>query len=86
VSREAEGDRADGSREAEIGVAEQAVEDVRNVADGTWFGEWDPRAAWWTPPADVAKRDGTPREALIGLFRGREIAGETVGRSWVAAL
>jgi hypothetical protein len=43
-------------------VAEQTVEDVRNVEDGTVR---DLGALHlWTPLVDTAKRDGTPRKEL----------------------
>jgi hypothetical protein len=41
-------------------VAEQAVEDVRNVEDGTERELGSPRT--WTPPVDVAKREANPKE------------------------
>jgi len=43
-------------------VAEQAVEDVRNVEDGTKRELGCPRA--WTPPVDVAKREANPKEGV----------------------
>jgi hypothetical protein len=44
-------------------VAEQAVEDVRNVEDGTKRELGGPRV--WTPPVDVAKREGNPMEGVF---------------------
>jgi hypothetical protein len=48
-------------------VAEQAVEDVRNVEDGTERELGCPRV--WTPPVDVAKRDGNPKEGAFTVLQ-----------------
>ena len=43
-------------------------------------------AEWWTPVADVAMRDGTPREALFAVRLGREVQPGTKGSTQVAGL
>jgi len=48
-------------KEAREAVAEEPVEVVRNGEDGTKRA-WDAREGW-TPPADVALREETPRKA-----------------------
>jgi len=49
-------------------VAEQTVEDVRNVVDGTERDLEAPRT--WTPLVDVAKRDGNPKEGASPYCSG----------------
>jgi hypothetical protein len=56
-------------------VEEEAVEDVRNVEDGT-VRAWEARA-WWTPPIDVAMRDGSP---------GKDARTSAPGRLWLERL
>jgi hypothetical protein len=53
-------------------VAEQTVEDVRNVEGGTKSGLGFP-GGWWTLLVDAAMRDGTPREELSGRSEGRKV-------------
>jgi hypothetical protein len=48
-------------------VAEQAVEDVRNVEDGTERELGCPRT--WTPPVDVAKREASPQEGDLTVLQ-----------------
>jgi len=63
-------------------VAEQAVEDVRNVEDGTKPREENPGDEW-TPLVDVAMRDKTAREALLGATVAARLLGRARGRSRV---
>jgi len=49
-------------------VAEETVEDVRNVEDGTLTAGSGFPAEWWTPPADVAMRDEDPMGGALRLF------------------
>ena len=41
---------------------------------------------WWTPPADAAMRDRTPREALAGRVLVARLFRDAVGRSQAVAL
>ena len=41
---------------------------------------------WWTPPADAAMRDRTPREALAGRVVVARLFRDAVGRSQAVAL
>jgi hypothetical protein len=49
-------------------VEEEAVEGVRNAEGGTKRALGSPRV--WTPPADVAMGDGTPREVSVDRATG----------------
>jgi len=48
-------------------VAEETVEGVRNVEDGTLTAGSGFPAEWWTPPADVAMREQDPRGGALRL-------------------
>jgi hypothetical protein len=48
-------------------VAEETVEDVRNVEDGTEREVGSPRK--WTPLVEVAKRDGNPKEGAFTVLQ-----------------
>jgi len=65
-------------------VAEQAVEDVRNVEDGTKPREENPGDEW-TPLVDAAMRDKTAREAPLGARVVARLLGSTRGRSKVVS-
>ena len=55
-------------------VEEQTVEGVRNAEDGTEQARG--RLREWTPPVDVAMRDGSPWEVLGSA--GRAVTRETL--------
>jgi len=55
-------------------VAEQAVEDVRNVEDGTVFGSEKPGQSV-DAAGDVAMRDEARWEALFGFRRAARFVG-----------
>jgi hypothetical protein len=66
-------------------VAEEALEDARNVAEGTYVRS-GMRAKEWTPLVDVAMRDEARREALVGFWRAARFFGRAAGRTQAVEL
>jgi len=54
-------------------VAEQTVEDVRNVEDGTSARSVGAPGNQWTAPADVAMREKEPHGRRSSVSDGREV-------------